>query len=150
MSARDEEFMQEALAQARLAEAAGEVPVGAVLVKEGCIVAKAHNQPITECDPTAHAEIQVLRQAAKALGNYRLLDTTLYVTLEPCAMCAMALVHARVKRLVFAASDPRTGACGSVFQLASHEALNHRLIVESGVLAESSSALLQAFFRSRR
>ncbi|PIQ43998.1 MAG: tRNA adenosine(34) deaminase TadA [Gammaproteobacteria bacterium CG11_big_fil_rev_8_21_14_0_20_46_22] len=150
MKPRDEEFMHEALAQARLAELAGEVPVGAVLVKEGHIIAKAHNQPISECDPTAHAEIQVLRQAAKALGNYRLLDTTLYVTLEPCAMCAMALVHARVKRLVFAASDPRTGACGSVFQLASNEALNHRLSIESGVLAESASSLLQAFFKSRR
>ena len=130
----DEYFMQEALAQAQLAFDCDEVPVGAVLVKDNQIIARAHNQSITNNDPTAHAEILALREAASVLKNYRLIDTTLYVTLEPCAMCAMALVHARVKYLVFAASDPRTGACGSVFQIASDSNLNHQLNVSQGVL----------------
>jgi tRNA(adenine34) deaminase len=143
-------FMQRALALARAAEAEGEVPVGAVLVKDGEIVAEGFNQPISSCDPTAHAEIVVLRAAAAQLGNYRLPGSTLYVTLEPCPMCAGAMVHARVERLVFAAADPRTGSAGSVFDLVRSEELNHRLEVGSGVLAEESGALLRTFFRARR
>ena len=146
----DEYFMQEALAQAQLAFDCDEVPVGAVLVKDNQIIARAHNQSITNNDPTAHAEILALREAASVLKNYRLIDTTLYVTLEPCAMCAMALVHARVKYLVFAASDPRTGACGSVFQIASDSNLNHQLNVSQGVLKLPGSDLLKTFFKNRR
>ncbi|MEJ2161542.1 MAG: tRNA adenosine(34) deaminase TadA [Chromatiales bacterium] len=143
-------FMQRALELARAAEAEGEVPVGAVLVKDGEIVAEGFNQPISSCDPTAHAEIVALRGAAASVGNYRLPGTTLYVTLEPCPMCAGAMVHARVERLVFAAADPRTGSAGSVFDLVRSEELNHRLEVESGVLADESGALLRTFFRARR
>src|SRR5579863_5799251 len=124
---RDTEFMQAALALARQAEAAGEVPVGAVLVKDGAIIGSGWNHPIGAHDPTAHAEVAALRAAAQALGNYRLTDTTLYVTLEPCAMCAGALVHARVKRLVYGASDPKAGAAGSVLDIVRAPALNHRL-----------------------
>lgn len=147
---RDTEFMQAALVLARQAEAAGEVPVGAVLVKDGAIIGSGWNHPIGAHDPTAHAEIAALRTAATALGNYRLLDTTLYVTLEPCAMCAGAMVHARVKRLVYGAADPKTGATGSVFNLVQAEPLNHRLEVEGGVLAEECGALLKGFFAQRR
>ena len=143
-------FMQRALELARAAEAEGEVPVGAVLVKDGEIVAEGFNQPISSCDPTAHAEIVALRGAAASVENYRLPGTTLYVTLEPCPMCAGAMVHARVERLVFAAADPRTGSAGSVFDLVRSEELNHRLEVESGVLADESGALLRTFFRARR
>ncbi len=143
-------FMRRALELARDAEACGEVPVGAVLVKDGEIVAQGFNQPISRSDPTAHAEIVVLRAAAAGLANYRLPGTTLYVTLEPCPMCAGAVVHARVERLVFGASDPRTGAAGSVFDLVRSEQLNHRLEVESGLLADESAALLTTFFRARR
>ena len=143
-------FMQRALELARAAEAEGEVPVGAVLVKDGEIVAEGFNQPISSCDPTAHAEIVALRGAAARVENYRLPGTTLYVTLEPCPMCAGAMVHARVGRLVFAAADPRTGSAGSVFDLVRSEELNHRLEVESGVLADESAALLRAFFLARR
>ena len=146
----DVRFMRRALQLARAAEAEGEVPVGAVLVKDGEIVAEGFNQPISSCDPTAHAEIVVLRAAAAQLGNYRLPGSTLYVTLEPCPMCAGAMVHARVERLVFAAADPRTGSAGSVFDLVRSEELNHRLEVESGVLADESAALLTTFFRARR
>lgn len=150
MNPGDEQFMREALALARQAEAAGEVPVGAVLVKDGAVIGAGWNHPIGAHDPTAHAEIAALRAGASALGNYRLMDTTLYVTLEPCAMCAGAMVHARVKRLVYGAADPKTGAAGSVFDLAQADALNHRLEVEGGVLAEECGALLKGFFARRR
>ena len=150
MREMDERFMREALVLARRAEAAGEVPVGAVLVKDGAIIGSGWNHPIGAHDPTAHAEIAVLRTAAATLGNYRLLDTTLYVTLEPCAMCAGAMVHARVKRLVYGAADPKAGAAGSVFNLAQAAPLNHRLEVEAGVLAEECGELLKVFFARRR
>lgn len=150
MNRSDEQFMREALVLARQAEAAGEVPVGAVLVKDGVVIGAGWNHPIGAHDPTAHAEIAALRAGAAALGNYRLMDTTLYVTLEPCAMCAGAMVHARVKRLVYGAADPKTGAAGSVFDLAQADALNHRLEVEGGVLAEECGALLKGFFARRR
>ncbi|MDX1455769.1 MAG: tRNA adenosine(34) deaminase TadA [Gammaproteobacteria bacterium] len=146
----DLEFMRRALALAEEGAARGEVPVGAVLVKQGEVVAEAFNQPISSNDPTAHAEILALRQAGKSLGNYRLTDTTLYVTLEPCTMCAGSLTWARVGRLVFAASEPRTGAAGSVYDIPRDQRLNHRLEVTGGVLAEESAALLQEFFRNRR
>lgn len=142
--------MQRALELARSAEAAGEVPVGAVIVKDGAIVAEGWNRPIGSHDPTAHAEIVALRAAGAALGTYRLTSTTLYVTLEPCAMCASAMVHARVQRLVFAATDPRAGAAGSVFNILQHPALNHRVEFTGGVMAEDCAALLRAFFLARR
>jgi tRNA(adenine34) deaminase len=135
---------------AREAERAGEVPVGAVIVKDGSIIAEGWNRPITTQDPTAHAEIVALRAAAQALSNYRLLDTTLYVTLEPCAMCASAMIHARVKRLVYGATDPRAGAAGSIFNIVQHSALNHRIDCEAGVMAEECGALLRGFFVARR
>lgn len=147
---RDESWMQEALALARKAEAEGEVPVGAVLVKEGEIIARGWNHPIVAHDPTAHAEIVALRNAAQALGNYRLTGSTLYVTLEPCAMCAGAMVHARIGRLVFGATDPRAGAAGTVFNLVQADALNHRLEVTGGVLAQDCGTLLKRFFAGRR
>jgi tRNA(adenine34) deaminase len=142
--------MSHALSLAREAERAGEVPVGAVIVKDGEIVGEGWNRPISTQDPTAHAEIVALRAAAQKLGSYRLLDTTLYVTLEPCAMCAGAMVHARVKRMVFAATDPRAGAAGSVFNVVRNDALNHRIHCESGLLAVECSSLLRAFFLARR
>jgi tRNA(adenine34) deaminase len=143
-------FMTRALELARTAEAAGEVPVGAVVVREGEIIAEGWNRPIGACDPTAHAEIVALRAAGQALGTYRLTGTTLYVTLEPCAMCASAMVHARVERLVYAATDPRAGAAGSVFNIVQHPALNHRMECTAGVLADECSALLRSFFLARR
>jgi len=147
----DETFMQRALELARRAEAEGEVPVGAVLVREGEIVGEGWNRPIGAQDPTAHAEIVALRDAARRVGNYRLPGTTLYVTLEPCPMCAGAIVHARVEKVVFGASDPRSGAAGSVFDLLpSDDRFNHRTAVEGGVLAESCGDLLRQFFRARR
>jgi tRNA(adenine34) deaminase len=146
----DEQFMRRAVELARQAEAAGEVPVGAVIVKDGVVVAEGWNHPIRANDPTAHAEIGALRAAGKALGTYRLTGTTLYVTLEPCAMCASAIVHARVQRLVFAAADPRAGAAGSVFNIVQHSALNHRVECTGGVLAEECGALLRDFFVARR
>jgi tRNA(adenine34) deaminase len=146
----DEQFMRRAVELARQAEAAGEVPVGAVIVKDGVVVAEGWNHPIRANDPTAHAEIVALRAAGKALGTYRLTGTTLYVTLEPCAMCASAIVHARVQRLVFAAADPRAGAAGSVFNIVQHSALNHRVECTGGVLAEECGALLRDFFVARR
>lgn len=150
-SPQDASFMQRAMAQARAAEAIDEVPVGAVLVgADGQVLAEGHNLTIANSDPSAHAEMQVLREAGRKLGNYRLLDTTLYVTLEPCAMCAMALVHARVKRLVFAASDPKTGACGSVFDLLADARHNHKVIVEGGLLGEQAGAMLSAYFKTKR
>ncbi len=149
-SSADELFMREALQLAQAAELAGEVPVGAVLVKDGQVIGRGRNSPIGNCDPSAHAEILALREAAAALGNYRLNNTCLYVTLEPCAMCAGSLVHARVARLVYAAADPRAGAAGSVFDLVQNPQLNHRMQVTAGVLAEPSRAMLQKFFRARR
>jgi tRNA(adenine34) deaminase len=146
----DHSFMARALELARQAESAGEVPVGAVVVRDGAIVAEGSNRPIGACDPSAHAEIVALRAAGQALGTYRLTGTTLYVTLEPCAMCASAMVHARVQRLVFAAADPRAGAAGSVFNIVQHPALNHRIECTGGVLAEECSSLLRQFFLARR
>lgn len=150
MDPNDELFMRRALELARQAESAGEVPVGAVLVRDGGILGEGYNRPIGAADPTAHAEIIALRAAAARLGTYRLLDTTLYVTLEPCAMCAGAIVHARVKRVVYAASDPKAGAAGSVLGVLQHPALNHRVECTRGLLAPESSELLKAFFLSRR
>jgi tRNA(adenine34) deaminase len=142
--------MSRALELAREAEAAGEVPVGAVIVRDGEIVAEGFNRPISTHDPTAHAEMVALRAAAARSDSYRLLGTTLYVTLEPCAMCAGAMVHARVQRLVYAASDPRAGAAGSIFNVVQSPALNHRLEVTAGVLAEDCGAILRNFFVARR
>jgi len=150
-SPHDEAFMQLAMKQALAAESMDEVPVGAVLVdQEGSILAESHNQTISLSDPCAHAEILALRQAGQKLGNYRLLGTTLYVTLEPCAMCAMALVHARVKRVVYAASDPKTGACGSVFNLIADPRHNHSVEVQGGLLAEQAGQQLSAYFKRKR
>ncbi len=142
--------MRHALGLAMRAAQAGEVPVGAVLVKDGQLVAEGWNLPISHNDPTAHAEIQAMRAAGKALKNYRLLGTTLYATLEPCPMCAGAIVHARVARVVYATPDPRTGAAGSVYNILQSNELNHRCEVTAGVLAEESARLLRDFFRSRR
>ena len=146
----DRSFMARAIVLAREAARAGEVPVGAVIVKDGLIIGEGWNRPISTQDPSAHAEMIAMRNAANALANYRLLDTTLYVTLEPCAMCAGAMVHARVKRLVYAAMDPRAGAAGSVFNIVQHSALNHRLECEGGVMAEECGAMLRGFFLARR
>ena len=148
--ANDNHFMQLALAQAGEAAASGEVPVGAVVVRHGKVIATGRNAPISAHDPTAHAEIIALRAAALALGNYRLDDCELYVTLEPCAMCSGAMLHARLKRVVFGAADPKTGAAGSVVDLFSEAALNHQTRLEGGVMAQECGALLQDFFRQRR
>ena len=142
--------MEEALKEAARAEAAGEVPVGAVVVCEGRIVGRGWNRNLTEPDPTAHAEVVALREAARALGNHRLGECGMFVTIEPCAMCAGALVHARLKRLVYGADDPKAGAVRSVLQVLNHPALNHRMEVTSGVLASRCMDLLQSFFRQRR
>lgn len=143
--------MEMALSEAYKAAEEGEVPVGAVLVSEGGeVLARAHNRPLTLKDPTAHAEILALREGARQLKNYRLLGTTLYVTLEPCPMCAGALVYARVKRLVFGTRDPRSGACVSLYRIVDDPRLNHRLEVTEGVLAKTCATLLQEFFRRRR
>jgi tRNA(adenine34) deaminase len=150
MHALDEQFMGEALRLAREAEAGGEVPVGAVLVAQGQVIATGKNCPIGTNDPTAHAEILAMRSAASQLKNYRLPGTTLYVTLEPCAMCAGAMVHARVERLVYGCTDPRGGAVDTVFNVVDSAVLNHRISVTSGVRADECQAILQAFFRSRR
>jgi tRNA(adenine34) deaminase len=150
MENKDEHYMRRALELAAQAGEAGEVPVGALLVFDDGIIAEGANRPIGASDPTAHAEIEVLRRAGQVLGNYRLLDTTLYVTMEPCPMCAAALVHARVKRLVFGARDERAGAAGTVFDLVRSQALNHHLEVTAGVLESECRGLLQAFFRARR
>jgi tRNA(adenine34) deaminase len=146
----DIEFMQQALAEARESAASGEVPIGAVLVHEGRILAHAGNRTIRDCDPTAHAEIVALREAARIIGNYRLADTTLYVTIEPCSMCAGAMIQARVSRLVYGAAEPRGGAVQSCFELLSHPDLNHRVRVTSGVLASDCSDVIQSFFAVRR
>ena len=146
----DADFMQIALDLARQAATAGEVPVGAIVVKEGEIIGRGSNAPITAHDPTAHAEIQAMRNAAQHLGNYRLVDCTLYVTLEPCAMCTGAIQHARIAKLVYGASDPKTGACGSVVNLMAEPMLNHHTKFSGGVLAQECGALLSAFFSARR
>jgi len=145
-----ERWMREALALARAAQDRGEVPVGAVVVRDGAIVGRGGNAPIAANDPTAHAEIAALRSAAAALGNYRLPDCDLYVTLEPCAMCAGAIMHARVRRLVFGARDPKTGACGSVIDLFAEARLNHHTRVTGELLATECGALLSTFFAARR
>ncbi len=147
---KDVYWMAKALELAHKAEAAGEVPVGAVLVKDNQLIAEGWNQPITSFDATSHAEIMAMREAGKKLNNYRLIDTTMYVTLEPCSMCVGAMIHARVAKVVYAAAEPRTGALGGAFNLLEANQHNHIFTVESGVLAEESKALLQNFFRSRR
>jgi tRNA(adenine34) deaminase len=146
----DIDFMQLALAEARLAAEAGEVPIGAVVVHGGVIVARGQNRVLRDVDPTAHAEIVAMRDAAGALSNYRLNGCTLYVTLEPCAMCAGAMIHARLDRLVFAAADPKAGAAGSVLSVLNHPQLNHQMLVEQGILAKEAAELLRSFFRERR
>ncbi len=146
----DLDAMQAALAEARAAAEAGEVPIGAVAVHEGTIIGRGQNRVLRDNDPTAHAEIVALRTAALSLGNYRLNGVTLYITLEPCSMCAGAMIHARIERLVYAAADPKAGAAGSVLDVLNHPKLNHQMQVEQGILAEQSSQLLRAFFRERR
>ena len=146
----DTDFIHDALKLAAEAEALGEVPVGAVVVKDGVIIGRGFNQPISANDPTAHAEIVAMRNAAAAIGNYRLAGCELYVTLEPCVMCAGAIMHARVKRLVYGASDPKTGACGSIIDLFGEVRLNHHTSILRGVLAEECGARLRAFFGKRR
>jgi tRNA(adenine34) deaminase len=146
----DQDFMQLALEQAQQAWKLGEVPVGAVVVKDGEVIATGFNQPIAGHDPTAHAEIVALRAAAQKLGNYRLPGCELYVTLEPCVMCSGAMMHARLARVVYGAADPKTGACGSVVDMFAQEKLNHHTEVQGGVLAEEAGAMLKAFFSERR
>ena len=146
----DEFFMREAMALAQKATEHGEVPVGAVVVKDGEIIGRGSNAPIGQHDPSAHAEILAMRDAAKNIGNYRLVDCTLYVTLEPCAMCAGAIQHSRIANLIYGASDPKTGACGSVIDLMSEEKLNHHTSVTGGVLAEETGKILSDFFKQRR
>ncbi len=150
MRMQDEAAMRIALDQAQNARLVGEVPVGAVILRAGQVIATGYNRPITEHDPTAHAEIVALRHAATLLGNYRLPECELYVTLEPCAMCAMALLHARFKRVVFGAADPKTGAAGSVLDLFAQPQLNHHTQLQGGVLADECSAVLRDFFAERR
>jgi tRNA(adenine34) deaminase len=147
---QDTLFMMTALALAQEAALKGEVPVGAIVVKDGVIIGRGSNTPIGTHDPTAHAEVLALRDAAKHLGNYRLVDCTLYVTLEPCAMCAGAIQHARIARLVYGANDAKTGACGSVLNLMNEPKLNHHTKVETGILAKECGELLSAFFKQRR
>jgi tRNA(adenine34) deaminase len=146
----DTQFVQEALVEARAAAEAGEIPIGAVLVHNGKILVRSNNRTIRDNDPTAHAEIVALREAARRLGNHRLADTTLYVTIEPCSMCAGAIVQARVPRLVYGAEDPKGGAVHSCFEILSNPRLNHQVEVVSGVLAADCAALLQSFFAERR
>ena len=147
---QDEQMMREALTEARRAEAAGEVPIGAVVVRHGSIVGRGHNRNLMENDPTAHAEVMALREAGRALGNHRLGECELFVTIEPCAMCAGAMVHARIARLVYGASDPKAGAVQSVLRVLNHPQLNHRMEVDSGVLGAECAALIQEFFRKKR
>jgi tRNA(adenine34) deaminase len=146
----DTDYMRLALDLAAQAAAAGEVPVGAVVVQSGIVVGRGYNQPISGTDPSAHAEIMALRDAGRTLGNYRLPGCDLYVTLEPCVMCSGAIMHARIRRVVFAAGDPKTGACGSVIDLFAEPRLNHHAAVTGGVMAEEAVALLQKFFAERR
>ncbi|MES2071671.1 MAG: tRNA adenosine(34) deaminase TadA [Pseudomonadota bacterium] len=146
----DRDFMALAYAQAEIARSLGEVPVGAVLVKDGIVIAAGYNHPIARHDPTAHAEIMALRAAAEVVGNYRLPGCELYVTLEPCVMCSGAMMHARLARVIFGASDPKTGACGSVLNLFEQDQLNHHTVVTGGVMAEECGNLLKDFFAARR
>jgi tRNA(adenine34) deaminase len=150
----DLDFLNAAIAEARAAEVSGEVPIGAVIVHQGEIIARGQNRVLRDHDPTAHAEIVALRAAGRALENYRLVNgdegCTLYVTLEPCAMCAGAILHARIARLVYAAPDPKAGACGSILSVMNHPQLNHKVEVVSGLLADECGALLTTFFRARR
>ena len=146
----EEAFMREALALARVAASIQEVPVGAVVVLDGNVVGRGFNAPIGQHDPSAHAEIRALRDAAQKLRNYRLSDCELYVTLEPCVMCAGAIMHARIARLIYGARDPKTGACGSVIDLFAEQKLNHHAVVEGGVLAEECGDMLSSFFATRR
>ena len=150
MPEADEILMRAALAEGQAAAEAGEVPIGAVTAIGGAIVGRGQNRVLRDVDPTAHAEMVALRAAARAVGNYRLLDCELYVTLEPCAMCAGAMIHARLGRLVYGAADPKAGAAGSVLEVVNHPRLNHRMTVTAGVLAEECSELLRRFFRERR
>ena len=146
----DEKWMELAIKQALKADKAGEVPVGAVIIKDGKLIAQAHNQPISTNDPTAHAEIQLLRAAGRHQKNYRLIGTTIYVTLEPCAMCLGAMMHARIARMVFGTSDPKTGVCGSRADLTTESFFNHEMEISGGVLEKECMELLQSFFKSRR
>ena len=146
----DRQYMQQAIEQAMLAASAGEVPVGAVLVRNGKVISKGFNQPISNSDPSAHAEMLALRGAAQSESNYRLPGTTLYVTLEPCTMCAGAMLHARVDRVVFGASDPKTGAAGSVLNVFSEKQINHQTQVEGGIMSEECGQILRQFFKERR
>ena len=150
MMTTDTEYMQIALDLARQAALKGEVPVGAIIVKDGVVIGRGSNAPIGLHDPTAHAEIIAMREAAQYLGNYRLVDCTLYVTLEPCAMCSGAMQHARIAKLIYGANDPKTGACGSIINLMGEEKLNHHTEVVGGVMAEECGAVLTAFFKQRR
>jgi tRNA(adenine34) deaminase len=147
---KDVEFMELAIEEARASGLAGEVPIGAIFVHEGKVVARSGNRTIRDCDPTAHAEIVAMREGARVLGNYRMADTTLYVTVEPCSMCAGAMIQARVPRLVYGCDDPKGGAVRSCFQILTDSRLNHRVEVEAGVLASECAAILQSFFASRR
>jgi len=146
----DLSFMQMALEEANSAAAAGEVPIGAVLVRDGIVLARSGNRTIRDCDPTAHAEILVVREAARLIGNYRLANTTLYVTIEPCSMCAGAIIQARISRLVYGADDPKGGAVRSCFTVLTSSQLNHRVEVTAGVLVAECAGVLQAFFAERR
>jgi tRNA(adenine34) deaminase len=146
----DADFMREALTLAQQAETLGEVPVGAVVVKDGTIIGRGYNQPVSTHDPTAHAEVVAMRNAAARIGNYRLVGCELYVTLEPCVMCAGAIMHARLGRVVYGAADPKTGACGSVVDLFAETKLNHHAILVPSVLADECGAKLSAFFSQRR
>jgi tRNA(adenine34) deaminase len=150
MQPEDEQFMLQALELARTAQDMGEVPIGAVVVRDGVVVGTGFNSPISSKDPSAHAEVQALRDAAQRLSNYRLPGCTLYVTLEPCAMCAGAVQHARLARLVYGAADPKTGACGSVVDLFADARLNHHTEIDTGVLADQCGDMLKAFFAARR
>jgi tRNA(adenine34) deaminase len=146
----DAEALMLAMEEARAAAAAGEVPVGAVVVENGLVVGRGQNRVLRDVDPTAHAEIVALREAARALGNYRLSGCELFATLEPCAMCAGAIIHARISRLIYAADDPKAGAVTSVLEVLNHPRLNHQMVVKRGEMAEESGELLRAFFRERR
>ncbi len=146
----DEFWMNFALAEAQQAVAANEVPIGAVIVLDNRIIGSGYNQPISKCDPTAHAEIVALREAARHVANYRLTDATMYVTIEPCAMCAGALVNARIKRLVYGASEPRQGAVNSIFQICTNSSLNHQIEITAGIKEAECKTFMQAFFKARR
>jgi len=150
MTTPDEIWMEEALREAARAQASGEVPIGAVVIHDGKIIGRGWNRPTFECDPSAHAEITALREAGREIGNYRLTDCELFVTLEPCAMCAGAITHARIRRLIYAADDPKAGAVKSAIQVLNHPALNHRVEVTRGVLAGRAMEMVQAFFRAKR